>query len=440
MPVFKAYDVRGAYPSEIDEGFARKLGYTTARFLRGGRIAVGRDVRRSAPAIAAAVVEGLVAAGVQATDLGIVTTPMLSYTVGRHEFDGGIMVTASHNPPGDIGFKICGAQARPVGEATGLREIEASMELGGSPGRGRVESLDPVPLYREHLRSFLTHVPPLRVAVDCANGAVGVHFDALFGDVPGISWTRLCFAPDGNFPNHPPDPLRDENVRDLREVLQRGGADLGVAFDGDGDRCMFFQSDGTRIGSDLITVLLAGAELRRQPGSSIVYDLRSSHIVREEILRLGGRPLRERVGHAFLKERMRRENALFGGELSGHFYFRDHYYADSGLLAFVKLLDLLGTEKRRVEDLLTPLRRTVATGEVNFRVADKAALLRRIRTEFSDGRIDELDGITVEYEDWWFNVRASNTEPLLRLNVEAKSAPRLADGRERLLEILGTPQ
>lgn len=434
MGIFKAYDVRGKYPSEIDERLAERLGSAVVRFLGARRIAVGRDVRLSAPSIAAAVARG---AGCEVVDIGLSTTPMLYFAVGHLGLDGGIMVTASHNPPEDIGFKICRERAFPIGEKTGLKEIE---RLAAEPpaGGSRIVERPLVAEYRAHLRRFLEPPPRLKIAVDTAHGAVGAHFDAIFGDLP-LDFVRLCFEPDGRFPSHEPNPLKDENVGDLREAMRATGADLGVAFDGDGDRCMFFAPGGERVPSDLVTVLLARAELRRHPGAAVVYDLRSSRVVPEEIRKAGGVPVRERVGHAFIKETMKKREAVLGGELSGHYYFRDHFFADSGLMAFAKVLDLLGREGRPLEELLAPLRRWHSTGEINFRVADKEAVLRAIAEAFRDGRQDTLDGITVEYDDWWFNVRPSNTEPLLRLNLEARTPERLEQARDRLLALIGRP-
>jgi phosphomannomutase len=434
MGIFKAYDIRGKYGSEIDEAFAERLGSAAARFLGAKRLAVGRDVRLSAPSVAAAVARG---AGCEVVDVGLCTTPMLYFAVGHLGLDGGVMVTASHNPPGDIGFKICRERAFPVGEKTGLKDIErlsAEQPAGGS----RIVPRDVVREYREHLRRHVTKVPKLKVVIDTAHGAVGAHFDAVFGDLP-LDLVRLCWAPDGNFPSHEPNPIKDENVRDLRAAMKESGAGLGVAFDGDGDRCMFFGPGGARIPSDLVTVLLDRVELRKHPGAGIVYDLRSSRVVAEEIRKAGGKPIRERVGHSFIKETMKKNDAVLGGELSGHYYFRDHYFADSGMMAFAKFLDLLGHEGRPVDEILAPLRRMHATGEINFKVADKDGLMRKLAETFKDGRQDSLDGITIEYEDWWFNVRPSNTEPFLRLNLEAASAARLAESRARLLDILGAP-
>jgi phosphomannomutase len=380
---------------------------------------VGRDVRRSAPAVSAALIEGLVGRGVEVLDLGLCTTPMTYFAVGSLGLTGGVMVTASHNPPDDIGFKVCRERAFPVGERTGLRDIQGLLDAPATtPGASRAHDI--VPAYRAHLNRFIGRIRPLTVAVDAAHGCVAAHFDSLLGALP-VRFERLCFRPDGSFPSHEPNPLKDENVRDLQERLRGTRCDLGAAFDGDGDRCMFFRPDGGRIPSDLVTVLLARRELERHPGAAVVYDLRSSRVVREEIERAGGKPVRERVGHAFIKETMKKHDAVLGGELSGHYYFRDNYFADSGLLAFVKLLDLLGSQPKPVGELLAPYERTFATGEVNFRVADKDAAMERVAAAFRDGRQDRLDGITVEYDDWWLNVRPSNTEPLLRLNLEANT-------------------
>jgi phosphomannomutase len=434
MPVFKAYDIRGKYPSEIDESLAERLGGALVRFLKAKRIAVGRDVRLSAPAIAAAVAKG---AGCEVVDIGLCTTPMLYYAVGHLGLDGGVMVTASHNPPGDIGFKLCRERAFPLSEKTGLKEIEA-LTAEKAPGGSTIVPRAIQSEYRAHLRKQIEKAPKLKIAVDTAHGAVGAHFDAIFGDLP-VDFQRLCWKPDGHFPSHEPNPLKDENVRDLQAAMKANGADLGVAFDGDGDRCMFFGPGGARIGCDLITILLARSELRRQPGSAIVYDLRSSRVVPEEIRKAGGRPIRERVGHSFIKETMKKNDAVFGGELSGHFYFKDHYFADSGLMALAKVLDLLGREGKPIDELLAPLRRTSATGEINFKVANKDELLATLAKTFKDGTSDHLDGLTIEFSDWWFNVRPSNTEPYLRLNLEANTRELLEQKRSQLYGILGDP-
>ncbi len=443
MGIFKAYDIRGRYPGEIQEETATRIGHGTAKVLgenKGQRsIAVGRDVRASAPSISAAVIGGITSAGYNVIDIGLCTTPMLYYAVGKLDLAGGIMVTASHNPPEWIGFKICREKAIPMGEGTGLEEVRTFSEQPPGNLSGKIQETRIVPEYRKHIRSFLEKVPPLKVVVDCANGAVAAHFDAVFGDLP-LEFIRLCCTPDGSFPNHEPNPLLDKNVQDAAESVRKEKADLAVCFDGDGDRCMFLGPDGNRIPSDLVTALLARKELESNPGSAIVYDLRSSRVLPEEIRSAGGKPVRERVGHAFIKQTMRKHNAVFGGELSGHYYFRDHYFADSGMLAFAKVLDLLGKRSQPLEDLVAPLRRLHATGEMSFHIEDKKGMMNRMSELFADGEQDHMDGITIAYPDWWFNLRPSNTEPLLRLNLEADTPEKLESTRKQLCEYLGTPE
>jgi phosphomannomutase len=437
MPAFKAYDVRGRYPDEIDDALAERIGFWTVKLLNARTLGIGRDVRLSAPAVAGAAARGACAAGARVLDFGLVTTPMTWFAVGHLRLDGGIMVTASHNPPKDIGFKICREGAFPIGERTGLKDLEAMVRDPIRPvsPAGAAETISIVDEYRKHLRRFVGDLRPLRIAVDTANGCVGVHFDRLFGDLP-VTFDRLYFEPDGRFPNHEPNPLKDANLEPLRKAVIENRADLGAAFDGDGDRCMFLDAHGRRVPSDLLTALLAVRELERNPGAAVVYDLRSSRVVREEIEKAGGQPVRERVGHAFMKEAMKKHSAIMGGELSGHYYFRDHYFADSGLLAFAKVLDLLGSQPKPVADLLAPFRRYHSTGEVNFHVEDKAGAMEALAAAFPDGRQDRLDGITVEFEEWWFNVRPSNTEPLLRLNIEAGTAPMLEEKKALVFETL----
>ncbi|HZN62186.1 MAG TPA: phosphomannomutase/phosphoglucomutase [Planctomycetota bacterium] len=437
MPAFKAYDVRGRYPDEIDDALAERIGYWTVKLLNARTLGIGRDVRMSAPAVAGAAARGACAAGARVLDFGVVTTPMTWFAVGHLRLDGGIMVTASHNPPQDIGFKICREGAFPIGERTGLKDLEAMTRNPMQPSSpaGAAETVSIVGEYRNHLRRFVGEVRPLRVAVDTANGCVGVHFDKIFGDLP-VTFDRLFFEPDGRFPNHEPNPLKDANLKDLQKAIVENRADLGAAFDGDGDRCMFLDAHGRRVPSDLLTALLAVRELEKNPGAAVVYDLRSSRVVREEIEKAGGQPVRERVGHAFMKEAMKKHSAIMGGELSGHYYFREHYNADSGLLAFAKVLNVLGSQPLPIADLLAPYRRYPSTGELNFHVEDKPGAMEALAAAFKDGKQDRLDGITVEFDDWWFNIRPSNTEPLLRLNIEAASAPMLEEKKALVFEAL----
>ncbi len=443
MAIFKAYDIRGRYPGEIEEGTAQKIGHATAWALgdnpEGKTVAVGHDVRASAPSISKAVIEGLQRAGTNVIDIGLCTTPMLNYAVGKLQVAGGIMVTASHNPPEWIGFKICRENAIPLGEGSGLEKVRELTEKPLGNGTGTTEEKNIVQDYRKHIRGFLEKTPEIKVVVDCANGAVAAHFDSIFGDLP-LQFVRLFCEPDGSFPNHEPNPLVDKNIEDASKAVIREKADLAVCFDGDGDRAMFLDSDGKRVTSDLITALLAREELQTNPGATIIYDLRSSRVLPEEITAAGGKPVRERVGHAFIKQTMRKHNAVFGGEVSGHYYFRDHYFADSGMVAFAKVLDLLGKKKQSIKALVEPLRRLHATGEVNFHIEDKEEMMNRMEKLFPDAQTDRLDRITIAYPDWWFNLRASNTEPLLRLNLEANTKEKLDSAWNQLCEHLGSPE
>lgn len=442
MGIFKAYDIRGKVPAELDEALARKIGSATARFLRARTLVVGRDVRLSSPSIAAAAAEGICDAGCDVVDIGLCTTPMTYFAVGRYGYDGAAMTTASHNPPEYNGFKISREKAVPLSEDTGIRDIERlvrSGDLAPALRRGTRTSRDIRADYVRHVLSFARDIRPLKIVVDTANGCVGTIFQDVAKALP-LQIVPLFFEPDGRFPNHEPNPLKEENLSALKAKLREERADLGAAFDGDGDRCMFVDETGVRAPNDLLTALIARDFLSRRPGAAVVYDLRSSWVVREEIERAGGKPIRERVGHAFIKGTMRKHDAVVGGELSGHYYFGDNFFADSGLIAFISILNVISASGGPLSRLIAPLRRYEATGEVNFHVEDKDGKIAELRRAFADGRHDDLDGITVEYPDWWFNVRKSNTEPLLRLNLEARTGKGLVQAREKLLAILGKPE
>lgn len=439
MGIFKAYDIRGVYPDEIDEELAERIGRAAAALLRAKRVVIGRDVRRSAPGVAAAAARGAADVAVEVRTIGLCTTPMLYFAAAEGGFDLGIMVTASHNPPEYIGFKLCREDAIPVGEDSGLREIQAGLDAPPGTRGGRIEPLDVTDAYRRHLLAFARPGRRLRVAVDAANGTVGAHFDRLLGDLP-VDWERLCFEPDGSFPNHEPDPLKEKNTADLRDRIVRSRCDFGVAFDGDGDRAVFADERGRVLPGDAVTCLLAREALRRSPGATVAYDLRSSRVVEEEVRRLGGRPLKVRVGHAFIKGAMRREGAAFAGELSGHYYFRENHFADSALIAFLWMLNAVSEADRPLSELMAEFARTAKSPEINFRVEDKAGAMEAAARALG-GRVERLDGVTVELADGsgWFNLRPSNTEPLLRLNAEARDAESLRRMLEKLESILGPP-
>ncbi len=441
MSIFKPYDIRGVVPEEVNEDVMRKIGNAFVRFLggRNRRIVVGRDVRTHSAGLKDALVEGLLDAGGDVLDVGLCTTPMCYFAIGHLGADGGLMVTASHNPSRYNGLKISREKAIPCSYETGIGEVEKIVESGGyvKGAAGGVERVEVLDAYRDHVLKVLGDARGLRVAVDAANGAVGLVWEAVFGGA-GMEVTALYLEPDGRFPNHEPNPLKEENLRDVKRAVVERGCQVGVAFDGDGDRCRFVDEKGEPAGADIVTAMVAERVLAEHPGAAILYDLRSSLTVPEVVTRAGGRPVRCRVGHAYMKEVMRKEDAVFGGELSGHFYFKDNFYADSGLLIAATVFRVLAAEGRPLSEILAPYRRYFATGELNFEVDDKDARIAAITGHFGKKglEMDFLDGVTVRGEGWWANVRKSNTEPYLRLNLEAKTSEmrdRMREEFERLI-------
>jgi phosphomannomutase len=439
MSIFKAYDVRGVVPDQLGAGDAHRVGRAVARHFGAGRLVIGRDARLSSPELAEALIRGVTEEGADVIDIGLVATPMLYFAVEALGADGGVMVTASHNPAQYNGFKICREHAIPVGEASGLREIEKlATSIANEPAarrRGQRSSAEVTDRYVEHVLAVGELRPALHVAIDCGNGMAGVALEPLLARLP-LRLERLYFEPDCSFPNHPADPLHVENLADLRRVVRASGADFGVAFDGDADRAIFVDERGEPVSSDLVTALLARSQLRRTPGARVLYDLRSSWATAEEIEAAGGVAEMCRVGHSFVKAAMREKDAIFAGELSGHFYFRfsPSLVADDGIAALVAMLDVLGREAASLSKLIAPLRRYFASGEVSRRVHDPQAILAALAREHAGAReLSHMDGLLVRYDDWWFNMRPSNTEPLLRLNVEAKSEAQMERERDRLL-------
>ncbi len=443
MPkIFKAYDVRGIVPDELDADDAHAIGRATAHFLGSDTLVIGHDARASSPELLEALLRGVCDEGTSVVNIGLVATPMLYYAVDLLGAGGGIMLTASHNPAQYNGFKICREQAIPIGEASGLKEIERlARERPQAPvaaTRGSVHERDVLAGYAEHVLAVGVERPALHVAIDCGNGMAGVPLEPVLQALP-LRTERLYFEPDGTFPNHPADPLEVENLAEVAELVKRTGADFGVAFDGDADRAIFVDDRGEPVSSDLMTGLLARTQLRLHPGGLVLYDLRSSWATAEEIEAAGGRAGICRVGHSFVKASMREEGAVFAGELSGHFYFRfsPTLVADDGIAAFVALVDLLGRERKPLSELIAPLRRYHASGEISRRVGDPAAILDAVESRHREApEVSRLDGLLVRYDDWWFNLRPSNTEPLLRLNVEARTRDRMESERDRLLEVM----
>ena len=442
MSIFKAYDIRGTYPDQIDAAMARKIGAAMVRFLGAKRLVVGRDMRTMAPEIQDAVIDGMLGQGCDVVDIGLASTPMVYYGIGKLPCDGGLVVTASHNPKEYIGFKLCRAEARPLSGDTGIKDIQQLVEAGDMPPAERAGKRDCVDIKRDwidHIAGFVSDITPMKIAVDYANGMGANESPAIFDAIPGIEVVSLYEQFDGTFPNHEANPLKESNLDELRQLVASSGAALGLSFDGDADRCAFVDEAGRTVHADLITVILARGMLERHPGKGIIYDLRSSKVVPEEIERLGGRPVRERVGHSFMKETMRREDCIGGGELSGHFYFAENFYTDCGVLAAILVLQQLSREGVTLKDAADALRKYHGTGEINFKVADKEALMKAVERQFGDGEIDFLDGITVTYPDWWVNVRPSNTEPFLRMCLEADTAELMAAKKQELFAVLGQP-
>jgi phosphomannomutase len=440
--VFKAYDVRGIYPAQLDEEGARAIGRAYVEQFEPRRVAVGRDMRLSSPSMTRATIEGVTEGGADVLDLGLVGTEMVYFAVGELGLDGGIAVTASHNPKEYTGMKIVRRGALPVGGDSGLLEIRdramAGFDTSGGLTPGAVEEHDVWPAYVERVLSFvdLAALNPLRIVIDAANGMAGVMLPPVLERLP-IEAHRYFFDPDGNFPNHEPNPLLPENREFIVAKTLEEKADFGVAFDGDADRCFFVDDTGEFVPGDFVTALLAESILEKEPGAKIIYDVRASWAVPDTIERAAGIPLVNRVGHAFIKHRMREEDAVFGGEVSGHYYFRDFSQADSGVVPFLLMLELV-SKRGRLSELLRPYReRYFITGEINTPVKDVALKLQELKERFGpEGKVSHLDGISIDAPDWHMNVRPSNTEPLLRLNLEARTKELMERKRDEVLEVI----
>jgi phosphomannomutase len=443
--VFKAYDVRGIYPDDLDEAGAYAIGRAYVEQFEPRRIAVGHDMRLSSPQMAAEAIRGAADAGADVFDLGLVGTEMVYFAVGELGLDGGIEVTASHNPKEYTGMKIVRRGALPVGGESGLLDVrDRALTLGDRQGAGAaagtVAPYDIWPAYVDRVLSFIdvSSVRPLKVVIDAANGMAGAMLPRVLERLP-IEVVRCYFEPDGSFPNHEPNPLLPENREFIVGKTLEEGADLGVAFDGDADRCFFVDDTGEFVPGDFATALLAESLLAKEPGAKIIYDVRASWAVPETIVRAGGIPLENRVGHAYIKHRMRKDDAAFGGEVSGHYYFRDFSQADSGVIPFLLMLELVSKAGRKLSEILQPYRSEYfITGEINTPVADVALKLQELKERYaSEGTVSHLDGVSVVADDWHFNVRPSNTEPLLRLNLEARgSEQKMEAKRDEVLSLI----
>jgi phosphomannomutase len=441
--VFKAYDVRGLYPSELDEEGGYRIARAYVEHFEPRTVAIGRDMRLAAPAMAAAAIEGAADGGADVLDIGLVGTEMLYYAVGELALEGGICVTASHNPPDYTGMKIVRRGALPVGGDSGLADVRgrALEDFGAVEKRGEVAVKDVWAGFVEKVLSFVDAgaIRPLRVVVDAANGMAGAMLTPVLERLPQLDVGRCYFEPDGSFPNHQPNPLLPENREFIVRKTREESADLGVAYDGDADRCFFVDDTGEFVPGDFVTALLAESMLEKEPGAKVIYDVRASWAVPRTIEDAGGVPLVNRVGHAYIKHRMRQEQAAFAGEVSAHYYFRDFSQADSGVVPFLLMLELLSRRGRRLSEILAPYRdRYFLTGEINSPVVDVALKLQELKEHYAaeGGKISHLDGISVEFEDWHFNVRPSNTEPLLRLNLEALSEKLMERKRDEVLTLI----
>jgi phosphomannomutase len=440
--IFKAYDVRGIYGRDLTDEAAYRIGRAAALYLAVPEIAVGRDMRLSSPALAGALIRGITDQGVDAIDLGLTTTDELYFAVGKFNYPAGVMITASHNPGEYNGMKFCRAQASPISLDSGLAQIR-DLAVQGSfpepPRKGEVRQRDVTDDYVAHALSFIdvSRIRPLKVVIDAGNGMAGLIMPRVFQHLP-CQLIPLYFELDGHFPNHPASPIEPENMLALQRTVRSTGADLGAAFDGDADRMFPVDEQGQIIDGSLVTALVAESMLRKHPGATILYNLIVSHSVPELIERMGGKGVRTRVGHSYIKAQMRELNAVFGGEHSGHFYFRDNWFADSGLIAFLILLELVSIEQKPLSELIRPLNTWVRSGEINSRVADVQAKLQLLQERYGPQARsqDLLDGLTLDFGDWWFNVRPSNTEPLLRLNVEARTRELMEARRDELLALI----
>ena len=443
--IFKAYDVRAIYPTELNEDTAYKIGRAYVAYLGATRIAVSRDMRVSSPTLAAAFIEGARFQGADVVDFGMMATDMLYFAVVRGEFEGGAQITASHNPKQYNGVKMVRREAFPLSGDAGIGEISVMVTTDSIPEparpQGALTTDSIIDAYIDTVMGFIdvAAIKPFNVVLDAGCGMAGLVAPRLFDKLP-CKTTRLCFDIDGTFPTHEANPLLEENRADITARVIADKADIGIAWDGDADRCFFIDGTGEFIAGDFITALLAEAFLLKQPNEKIIYDVRASYAVKDIVSAHGGTALMNKVGHAFIKRRMREENAAFGGEVTGHYYFRDYYYADNGFIPALLILELMSKKGKTLAELLEPLRaKYFISGEINTKVADMSVSNARIAdlaAQYADGHTYTIDGFSVEYPDWHFNVRASNTEPLLRLNLEALTPEMMEQKRDEVLRVI----
>ena len=440
--IFHAYDIRGIYGENLTDDVAYRIGRAAAQYLQVPEIAVGRDMRLSSPQLAAALIRGITDQGVNAIDLGMTTTDGLYFAVGNFNFPAGVMITASHNPAQYNGMKFCRAQAFPISLESGLsdiRDLAVSGKFAEPASKGQVIKRDITDDYVKHALSFVdvSRIRPLKVVIDAGNGMAGLIMPKVFQHLP-CELVPLYFELDGNFPHHPASPIEPENMVDVQKKVREVGADLGAAFDGDADRMFPVDEHGDLVDGSKVIAAVSNSLLQKFPGSTILYNLIVSKSVPELINKLGGKAIRTRVGHSYIKAEMRQNNAIFGGEHSGHFYFRDNWFADSGLIALLILLELVSVENKPLSEILKPLDHGFRSGEINSTIADAQGKMHALEERFGKNAktVDHLDGVTLDFGDWWFNVRPSNTEPLLRLNLEANSHELMEQKRDEVLAFI----
>tara|TARA_Y100000034_G_C6909547_1_gene423503 strand:+ start:9385 stop:10713 length:1329 start_codon:yes stop_codon:yes gene_type:complete len=437
--IFRAYDIRGTYPKEINEDIAYKTGKAFVKFLNCKHIVIGYDMRTSSIKLFKSLTKGITDMGCDVTNIGLTSTPISYFANGFLKADASIMITASHNPQQYNGFKLCKDNATPIGQGTGMEEIKdlAKQDIEISETKGKLQELDIKPEYFKFLKQHCNNIKPLKVVIDAANAVSSITAKDII-DMTGCTLIPLFFELDGSFPNHEANPLKYETLKALQQKVIDEKADLGVAFDGDADRVGFVDEKGNIISGDIITGLIAKELLKQNPNSKILYDLRSSWTTKETIEQNNGIAVECRVGHAFIKRQMKEENAIFGGELSSHFYFKQNYNAECSDLAMLMILKLISEQDKSFSEIVKPIQKYFASGEINSKVSDKNKKIKQLEEKYQGGAriISWLDGITVRNTDWWFNVRPSNTEPLLRLNLEAKSKEKMELKRDEILSII----
>jgi len=440
MSIFKAYDIRGIYPEQLNEDIAYRIGRAFVEFLKCKNVVIGRDMRLSSDSLFKAIADGITDQGANVIDIGLSTTPMLYFAVANNSFDSGLMITASHNPKEYNGIKFTREKAIPISEDTGIKEIEKLVEKNDfkHAEKGKIIKKDIMNDYVDFVLSFvnLKNIKPLKVVMDASNGMAGMIVPKVFEKI-GIDIIPMYFELDGSFPNHQSNPLILENRKDIMKKVVEEKADLGIAWDGDADRCFFIDENGKFLPGDFITGLLAENMLKKYPNSMILYDLRASWFVKDVIEENNGKSRMCRVGHSFFKQYMRDENAVFAGEVTGHYYYNHNdFYTDNGMIPVLQMIELISIKNKPFSEILKPTEKYFISGEINSEVKDKEAVIKKLEQEFNDGKIYHMDGVSVEYDDWHFNVRPSNTEPLIRLNLEAKTKEKMEDMRDKVLKII----